>query len=214
MVPRFFKPDVAIANYAESGESLRNFIAERRLEKILGLVKPGDWLFIQFGHNDMKEKGEGVGAFTTYKAELEKVIAEARSRGAHPVLITSMNRRNFDSSGAVYSTLGDYPDAARQVAREQDVPLIDLNAMSKRLYEAWGAEKSKLAFAPGDNTHHNDYGSYELARCVVEGIRQNQLELARFLTDDAGDFDPAHPDPIEKFSLHPSTQPTTRPEGN
>jgi hypothetical protein len=83
--------------------------------------------------------------------------------------------------------------------------------MSKTLYEAWGLERSKLAFGPGDNTHHNNYGSYELARCVVEGIRANKLELASHLVDDVGRFDPAHPDPIEEFSLPrlPTTAPTT-----
>ena len=101
-----------------------------------------------------------------------------------------------------------------KVTSEQNLPLIDLNTMSKRLYEAWGPEKSKLAFAPGDNTHHNDYGSYELAKCIVEGIRQNKLELARFLTEAVSDFDPSHPDPIESFHLPHEPQPTTQPEGN
>ena len=216
MLPRWFKAGVAVANYAESGESIRSSLGAHRFDKIFALLRPGDWLFIQFGHNDMKEKGEGVGAFTTYKADLERIIARAQERGGKVVLLTSMNRRNFDDAGHVYSTLKDYPDAVRAVAKEKNLPLIDLNAMSKPLYEAWGPEKSKLAFAPGDNTHHNDYGSYELARCVVESIRQNNLDLVSHLTDDVRPFDPAHPDPMETFDLPkpPTAGPAPKPEGN
>jgi lysophospholipase L1-like esterase len=218
MLPRFFKQGVAVANYAESGESLKSFKGSHRTDEVLNHIKKGDWLFIQFAHNDMKQKGEGVGAFTTYKADLESFALEAKKRGAHPVLVTSMNRRSFDDSGKITNSLGDYPEAVRRVAKEQDLPLIDLNVMSKTLYEAWGKAPSPRAFAPKDNTHHNDYGSYELARCVVEGIRQNKLELARFLADDIAPFDPAHPDSMGAFSIPrlppPTTAATTKPEGN
>src|SRR6185437_8982956 len=106
-----------------------------------------------------------------------------------------------------------YPDAVRQAAREEDAPLIDLNAMSKPFYEALGPEGSKKAFV--DNTHHNNYGSYELARCVVEGIRRDRLGLARFLEDGLPTFDPAHPDPVDGFKVPPSRQgPSTVPDGS
>jgi lysophospholipase L1-like esterase len=213
MLPRFFKPGVAVANHAESGEALRSFAAENRLEKVLSTIKSGDYLFIQFGHNDQKERGEGVGAFTTYKKSLEHFVAEARKRGALPVLITPMNRRSFGDDGQITDSLGDYPEAVRQAAREEDVPLIDLNAMSKPLYEALGPEGSRKAFV--DNTHHNHYGSYELARCVVEGIKANHLGLARFLLDDLPPFDPAHPDPVDRVDIPASPQRSaTTPEGN
>jgi lysophospholipase L1-like esterase len=216
MLPRFFKAGVAVANYAESGRTLRSFTAERRLDKILSVIRPGDYLLIQFGHNDMKEKGEGVGAFTTFKASLERFIDEAKKRGATPVLLTPMNRRSFDASGRITNTHLDYPDAVRRTAKERGVELIDLHAMSKPLYEAWGPEPSKRAFAPKDNTHHNNYGSYELARCVVEGIRNSDLPLKQFLADGVKPFDPAHPDPMESFSLpaSPTTAPSTKPEGS
>ena len=113
MLPRFFKQGVAIANHAESGETLRAFKGERRLDKIFSQIKAGDYLFIQFGHNDQKEKGEGVGAFTTYKDSLKYFITEAKKRGVIPVLITSMNRRTFDSNGQITNSLGDYPEAVR-----------------------------------------------------------------------------------------------------
>lgn len=213
MLPRFFKPGVAVANHAESGESLRSFRAENRLEKVLSTIKAGDYLFIQFGHNDQKERGEGVGAFTTYKGSLKYFIGETRKKGAIPVLITPMNRRSFDAGGKVTNSLGDYPDAVRQAARDENTPLIDLNAMSKPLYEALGPKDSRKAFV--DNTHHNNYGSYELARCVVEGIKANNLGLARLLVDDMPPFDPGHPDPIDRVNIPASPQRTsTVPEGN
>jgi lysophospholipase L1-like esterase len=200
MLTRFFKPEIAVANHGESGESLRGFLGERRLAKILSVIKPGDYLFIQMGHNDQKERGENIGAFTSYKADLERFVAEARSHGATPVLITSMHRLTFDETGHIINSLGDYPEAVRRVAREQNVGLIDLNAMSKPLYEALGPRDAHLLFAGSDTTHHSDYGSYELARCVVEGIRKADPPLAKFLLD-TPPFDPAHPDPYSQFDI-------------
>jgi lysophospholipase L1-like esterase len=204
MLTRFFRPGVAIANHAESGESLRSSLGARRLDKVLSVMRPGDYLFIQYGHNDEKEKGEGVGAFTTYKADLKKFVDGARERGGIPVLITPVQRRSFDKDGKITNSHGDYPEAMRQVAKENNVPLIDLNAMSKPLYEAWGIEPSKRAFAPNDNTHHNNYGSYELAKCIVEGLRSTKLGIVKYLVTDVSRFDPKHPDPLESFSVPPS----------
>ena len=174
MLPRFFQPTIAIANHGESGESLRGFLGEHRLDKVLSVIKPGDYLFIQMGHNDQKEKGEGVGAFTTYKTDSKHFIAVAREHGATPVLVTPMNRLTFDDAGKITNSLGDYPEAVRQAAREENVALIDLNAMSKPFYEALGPKDAHLAFAGSDTTHHSDYGSYELAKCIVEGIRAGE----------------------------------------
>jgi len=204
MLTRFFNPIVAIANNAESGESLRSSLNARRLDKVASGLKPGDYLLIQYGHNDEKEKGEGVGAFTTYKADLKKFVEVARAHGATPVLITPVQRRTFDNQGRITNSHGDYPEAVRQVAREEKVALIDLHAMSTKFYEALGPEKSKLAFKEGDGTHHNNYGSYELAKCVVEGIRATKLGLAKFLVTDVPPFDPSRPDALESFSLPPS----------
>jgi lysophospholipase L1-like esterase len=219
MLPRFFGPGVAIANHAESGETLKSFITGMRLDKVLSQMKRGDYLFIQFGHNDQKQQWPQtyVEAFTTYKAYLKAFVAEARLRGATPVLVTSMNRRTFDSNGKITNSLGDYPEAVRQTAREESVAVIDLNAMSKTLYEALGVDKAPLAFAGNgrDATHHNSYGSYELARCVVEGIKANKLGIARFLVTDVPAFDPSHPDPVETFKV-PASPPRKReqPGGN
>ncbi len=215
MLTRFFKPGVAIANHAESGESLRSSLGAKRLDKVLSTMKAGDYLIIQYGHNDEKEKGEGVGAFTTYTTDLKEYVVEARKRGGIPVLVTPVQRRTFDQNGKITNSHGDYPEAVRKIAREENVPLIDLNAMSKTLYEAWGAEPSKRAFAPNDNTHHDNYGSYELAKCVVEGIRASRIGLVKFLDNDVPIFDPGRPDPIDGFVLPASPKSNSvKPLGN
>jgi len=201
MLTGFFKPEIAIANHGESGESLRGFIGEHRLEKVMSVIQPGDYLFIQMGHNDQKERGEGVGAFTTYKADLKRFVKEAREHGATPVLITPMNRLNFaPGTGTIVNTLGDYPEAVRQEAKEENVALIDLNAMSKPFYEALAPVDAHKAFAGNDTTHHSDYGSYELAKCIVQGIKDAKLPLVEYLVD-LPPFDPAHPDPVDKFDV-------------
>ncbi len=203
MFTRFFGPGVAVANHAESGETMKSFITGMRLDKMLSYMKKGDYLFLQFGHNDQKENWPQtyVEPFTTYKAYLKVFIAEARRRGATPVLVTSMHRRNFDDQGRIKNTLGDYPEAMRQVAREENVLLIDLHAMSAKLYEALGPAKSPAMFAGNgrDATHHSAYGAYELAKCVVEGVRASSLDLKRFLTSDVAAFDPSHPDDFETW---------------
>ena len=205
MLPRFFNAGVAIANHAESGETLKSFITGLRLDKILSQIKRGDYLLIQFGHNDMKEAWPQtyVEPRTTYQAYLRVFISEARRRGAIPVLVTSVHRRNFDGKGKIVNTLGEYPEAARQTAREEKVTLIDLHAMSAAFYEALGPGKSPLAFGANgrDATHHSAYGAYELARCIVEGIKAGKLGLANYLADDVTPFDPAHPDAPEAWSI-------------
>lgn len=215
MLTRFFKFGVAIANNAESGESLRSSLSAHRLDKVLSTIKSGDYLIIQYGHNDEKERGAGVGAFTTYKDDLKKFVTEARRKGGIPVLVTPMHRRTFDSNGRLTNSHGDYPEAVRRLALEEHVPLIDLHAMSKFFYEALGPEKSAAAFKSGDGTHHNNYGSYELAKCIVAGIKAAKLPLARYLLNDTEPFDPAHPDPPEGFNLPASPSVTsTKPLGN
>jgi hypothetical protein len=116
-----------------------------------------------------------------------------------------MERRGFDEQGRARSSLSEYAEAARHAARNLDVAFIDLNAMSKVLYEALGPEKSARAFAaPGgnvDNTHHNNYGSYELSKCVVQAIKEQKLALAKFLRDDIPPFNPAQPDDPDAFAI-------------
>jgi hypothetical protein len=126
-----------------------------------------------------------------------------------------MHRRTFDAEGRITNSFGDYPEAVRQTAKEENVPLIDLNAMSKMFYEALGPERSKLAFKEGDGTHHNNYGSYELAKCIVEGIKANKLGIVKYLTNDVPPFDPSRPDPVDTFIMPPSPQlADVKPLGN
>ena len=206
MLTRFFKPGVAVANHAESGESLKSSLGAHRVQKVLSSIKPGDYLFIQYGHNDQKD--QATNALATYKSNLTKLVADARARGATPVLVTSMER----TAGVDKDTLGDYPATVRHVAGEAKAPLIELHEMSRALYRALGPEL-KQAFQ--DGTHHNAYGSYELAKCVVEGIRAYNLGLAKFLVEDVPPFDPSHPDPVGSFNVPPSPQSsTTKPDGS
>ncbi|HEV7300695.1 MAG TPA: rhamnogalacturonan acetylesterase [Tepidisphaeraceae bacterium] len=227
MLPRFFNDTVAVANHAESGRALRSFRAQRRFDKIISLARPGDYVFIQFGHNDMKEKGEGIGAMTSFKADLESYVREVQAKGATPVLVTSMYRRRFSSDGKLQDSLGDYPRATRAVAAEQNLTLIDLHEMSGTLFTTLGEADSKRAFLhypantlPGqsaplkDDSHFSAYGGYELARCVVEGIRTSGLKLADQLSRDVTPFDPAKPDDVDAFNLPASVARSSEvPEG-
>jgi len=206
MLPRFFAPGIAVANHAQSGESIKSSLSARRFDKVFAEMKPGDWMLVQFGHNDMKDKA--TNALATYKANLKMIVARTRAKGGTPVLVTSMERK----AGVKSDTLARYPDAMREVAREDEVALIDLHATSKVLYRALG---SHLGKAFQDGTHQNDFGSYELARCVVRGIRQNSLPLASFLDENVPDLDLEHPDDPLTFFVAPSPQRSTlKPDGD
>jgi lysophospholipase L1-like esterase len=216
MLPRFFQPQkVVVANHAESGESLKSFISENRLKKIFSTIKAGDYLFIQFCHNDQKPHSPSyLEPFSGYKEYLKLFIDKAREVGAVPVLIMPMHRRTFAEDGQIVNSHGDYPEAMRQVSVEENVPLIDLFSMSARLFKALGIEGSKRAFVhypagsfPGqekaimDDTHFSNYGAYQLAKCVVEGIKENNLELEKYLLNDLQSYDPLYPDSFENWDL-------------
>jgi lysophospholipase L1-like esterase len=207
VLPLFIGERAAVANHAESGRALRSFQAEHRLDKILAQLRAGDFVLIQFGHNDQKEKGEGVGAFTTYAIRLRAYVDAIQAKGGKPVLVTAVARRRFDPQGQVSESLGDFPEAVRRVAKERGLPLLDLNTAAKQVYQALGVERSKLALLhfpensfPGqteplrDDTHFSAYGAYEMARCAVEGIRTGVPDLAVMLAPTVKPFDPTHPD--------------------
>lgn len=228
MFPNFLNPEIVVANYAESGETLLAFKREKRLQKILSQMKPGDYLFMEFAHNDQKPGGNHLDAMTTYKDELKYYISEARKKGGKPVLVTSTNRRRFDENGKIINTLEEFPEAMRQLAKEENVPLIDLNAMSKAFYEALGPEISKKAFVHypantysgqdnplADDTHFNPYGACELAKCVTEGIRKNIPELVKYIRADWTEFNPSRPDPVAEFRWYKSPSVNlVKPDGN
>ncbi len=201
LLPVFLKPGIAVSNNAQSGETMKSFMNALRLDKMLSTMKKGDYLFIQFTHNDSKIGWPQtyVEPETTYKAYLKVYIAEARLRGATPVLVTAMDR-GARGTGAPTHGHGGYPQAMREVAQEEHVALIDLYSMSDTFYESAGADASKIL---ADGTHSTAYGGYEFAKCIVMGVKQNKLDLANFIVDGFKDFDPAHPDSAATLDLAP-----------
>lgn len=228
MVTRWFDDAVAVANYAESGRRLNSFVAEKRLQKILSLIKPGDYLFVEFGHNDQKEKTPGSGAYYNFAYQLKMFVDEARLRGAIPVFCTPTQRRFFDADGRIQETHGDYPAAMREVATREQVPLVELHDMTRTFFETLGTEGSKQALVhypagtfPGqtealaDNTHFNPYGAYEVARMVAQGITDLQLPLADHLLPAFTGYNPAQP--LNPADFHWTNSPffdSVKPEGN
>ena len=193
MFPRWFKSTLLVANYAESGESARSFLGERRWPKLMSEVQAGDFVLIQFGIND---RGTPLDQFKQY---FRTFVTDTRAHGATPVLVTSQNLRKLGEHGEGINTLGGYPDAMREVAAELTVPLIDLNVMSMKLYAAIGPDELPKMFV--DGTHQNDYGAYQLAKCVVQGVIDAKLPFAAQVVDDWKPFDPAHPDAMAEFKL-------------
>lgn len=185
--------EVVVVNEAVAGRSSKSFIAEDRLLPIELRINAGDYLLIQFGHNDQKTDERGTEPYTTYLEYLKQYIAVARKAGATPVLLTSVVRRHFEN-GKLLDTHGVYLTALKKLARELEVAVIDLEAKSRQLFEALGEKESrKLLFhlEPGaspdypegieDNTHFNEYGAKMIADLVAEGIKESQLELAKYL---------------------------------
>lgn len=226
MLPYFFVPkEVVIANYAESGETLKAFEDRHRIDKIWNKIKSGDYLFIQFGHNDQKS---GNSTKSGYRKRLKEWVQKAKQLGIIPVLVTSMNRRVFDENDKIVNTLDDFPDAMREIAKEEKVYLIDLNAMSKTLFEAMGPGNSKKAFVYypansypnqpnvlADDTHFNTYGAYELAKCVVKSIVDQKLPLSKFVSKNYKGFDLNKPDAVETFHWPESVfMEALKPDGN
>jgi lysophospholipase L1-like esterase len=226
MLPYFFVPnEVVIANYAESGETLKAFEDRHRIDKIWNKIKPGDYLFIQFGHNDQKA---GNSTKSGYRKRLKEWILKAKELGATPILVTSMNRRVFDENNKIVNTLDDFPDAMREIAKGEKVDLIDLNALSKTLFEAMGPEEAKRAFvhypansysnqptALSDDTHFNTYGAFELAQCVVKSIVDQNLSLKKYISKNYKNFNPNKPDKVEDFHWPESVfMESLKPDGN
>lgn len=230
MITRWFGPEVAISNHAESGLTAATFLAGNRLEKILTMMKPGDYVFCEFGHNDMKEKYAGCGAWYHFQYHLKRFIDQVRQKGGKMVFCTPTQRRAWDNTNThIIETHGDYPDAMRDVARRENVPVIELHDMTRTFFEALGFENSKRSLVhypagtwPGqdkelaDNTHFNPYGAYEVAKMVVMGMKQIKMDdVLNSLSPDWQDFDPANPDDFNKFVWYPAmSRDVTKPDGN
>jgi len=187
----FFDSTVTVDNRAKNGRSTRTFISEGLWQKLIDDVHDGDYVLIQFGHND--EVPSKIGSYTppdVYKANLSRFVSETRNRKANPVLLTPVARRQFDSTGRVKETHEIYSNLVREVAKQYNVPLIDMDEKSKVLLQKFGAENSKLLFMQlesgehpnypegrNDNTHFNELGARKIAQLVLSGIKELHLEL-------------------------------------
>ncbi len=193
MFPDFFDGGVQIFNHAKNGRSTKNFISQGRWNVVFNQLKPGDYVFIQFGHNDAKKEDTLRFALPRpdYKNNLKKFIREARQKQAIPVLLTSITRRDFDKDGRIKATHGEYPEVMKEVAKEENVPLIDMFEKTKNFIDQLGDEESKQFYLAGvkqnefrlwngkkDDTHFTRPGAVKMASLVAEGIRELKLPLA------------------------------------
>ena len=187
----FFDSTVVVDNRAKNGRSTKSFIAEGRWAAAEGAMKAGDYVFIQFGHNDEVPSKGSYTPEDQFEANLIWFIQEARSKGANPVLVTPVARRKFDASGTIVETHAVYAAIVRRVAGAQKVPLIDLDKESQTLLQQLGPENSKFLFdylTPGehpnypqgreDDTHFNELGARKMAEIVLADIRTLNLDLA------------------------------------
>ncbi len=187
----FFDSTVTVDNRAKNGRSTRTFMEENRWKPVVENLKKGDWVFIQFGHNDEVQTKKSSTTEDEFKANLEKYVKDTKKKKAKPVLLTPVARRKFDEQGNVTGTHDKYAEIVRTVAREQNVPLIDLDVKGQELYRQMGPEYSKLLLlhlAPGehpnypegkeDDTHFSELGARKVAQIVLAEIKAQNLGLA------------------------------------
>jgi lysophospholipase L1-like esterase len=185
-----FDSSVVVDNRAKNGRSTRTFISENLWQPIADNLKPGDYVFMQFGHNDeSKEKTDRYTSPEDYKKNLVTFISETKAKKANPVLLTPVTRRRF-IEGKIQETHVQYSKLVLEVAKEQNVPVIDLDKLSRELLQEFGEEKSKLLFLqlqpgehpnyPGgkdDNTHFNELGARKMAQIVLKEVKNLNLGL-------------------------------------
>jgi lysophospholipase L1-like esterase len=192
----FDSTQVRIDNRARNGRSSKSFITEGLWKRIADSLQAGDYVFIQFGHND-ESPDKGPDRYTTpaeYRANLLRMVADARAKGAKPVLLTSVSRRKFDKAGKTVDTHGEYPGVVRALAAEQHVPLLELLAATDSLLARFGPDSSRVLFnqlKPGenpnyptgveDNTHFSPRGAELVAELAVRTIRFARLPIASLL---------------------------------
>ncbi|MFH7000990.1 rhamnogalacturonan acetylesterase [Flavobacterium bizetiae] len=185
----FFKDDIVVVNKAVNGRSTKSFINEKRWDSIYKKLKKGDYVFIEFGHNDEKieDSTRYTNPHTSYRYNLIRFVKESREKGAIPILLTSIARRNFNEKGVLVPTHGDYPLETRLVAQEYKVPFIDLEYYTELLEQSYGPEESKqlhLHFKAGENayydkdkaddTHLSLKGATEIAQIVINQIKEQK----------------------------------------
>ncbi|WNM17758.1 rhamnogalacturonan acetylesterase [Flavobacterium capsici] len=185
--PNFMTNDAKIINKAVNGRSTKSFINQHRWDSIYKYLKKGDYVFIQFGHNDAKQEDSTryTNPHTAYRHNLIKFVTEARQKGAIPILFSSIVRRHFNEQGTLISTHGEYTQEARLVSQEYKVPFIDLEYYTEQLEMSYGPEKSKelhLHFKQGDvayypegkedNTHLSKKGAEEVSKLVIAELKK------------------------------------------
>lgn len=187
----FFDKTVEVNNLAKNGRSTRTFLSEGLWDTALSTMKTGDYVFIQFGHNDeSKEKIDRYTSPEQYKENLMKFVSEARAKQATPILITPVSRRKFKDGNAL-ETHKEYTPLVKELAAKLNVPLIDLDEKSRQLYQQFGEENSKLLFlqlltnehpnypdGKVDNTHFSELGARKIAQIVLQEIKDLKLPLA------------------------------------
>jgi len=196
LLPNYFTNEIEIQNHAVNGRSTKSFINEHRWDTVMSRLKAGDFVMIQFGHNDEKiEKPEvGAPAHTLYKENLVRFINDVRSKGASPILITPVMRRSFDSTGKFVDSHGDYPAVVKEVGTQMNVAVIDLHQSSEALIVKEGIENSKRLFlhipaghfktqkgVREDNTHFSEYGASSMASLVCQAIKEQNLPMVKYL---------------------------------
>ncbi|MGS2761660.1 rhamnogalacturonan acetylesterase [Sinomicrobium sp. M5D2P9] len=196
LLPEFLTGDVVVENHAVNGRSSRSFISEGRWTEVLSCLKKGDFVFIQFGHNDQKLKDSSryTNPYTGYRQNLEKFVKETREKGGTPVLFTSIVRRNFNEYGTLIDTHGDYPLVVRLVADAMEVPFVDLQRLTENMELSYGPEKSKelhLWYAPGqldiypdgkqDDTHLSVKGAREVSGLAVKALKDVDPSLSVYV---------------------------------
>jgi lysophospholipase L1-like esterase len=210
MLPRFLAPTVHVSNHAMNGRSTRTFIAEGRWQAILDSAHAGDFVFIQFGHNDeAADKPDRYTPPADYRNNLVRMVADVRARGASPILFTPVRRRKFDDAGQLVDTHGEYPDIVRAVAAEQGVPLVDMHRSTAELLSRYGRDSSAVLFlqveageSPNypagvhDNTHFRPRGATEVARLAAAGLRALHIAAVDRLL--AADVSAAAPSPASR----------------
>ncbi len=192
MFSEYFNDNVEIHNHAKNGRSTKSFIDQGLWQAVLDSLQSGDYVMIQFGHNDQKitDSTRYADPHGAYQKNLQRYIKESRSKGSQPILITPVMRRRFDEKGQFIDVHGDYPGVVREVAAQMQVPLIDLHQSSRELFVRLGEEKTKEIFLwvePGkyaqfphgkqDNTHFSEYGARQIAGLVVKCIQASDLKL-------------------------------------
>ena len=197
-LPDYFRPELKIFNHAMNGRSSKSFRDEGRWQEILDQLRPGDYVFVQFGHNDQKinDPARFTNPYTGYRDNLKRFVEDTRARGATPVLLSSIVRRNFNDAGSLIDTHAPYPAVMRDLAREMKVYFIDLNTLSERLVLKHGVEGSLALYmhlpprvnpnypdGVADNTHLKPLGASEVARLVADTLCTSQHALSAYLND-------------------------------